>query len=117
MRTDENNNPTAFTTDIAREAGLVLGVDYAQGQPFESGSHTYYTAKILPANPIPVTIRVIDAIGYKTKAGQERWTYICLPKWLWDSLTDDEQRDVIGYHYQWEGGTMMRHLFPNFGKP
>jgi len=24
---------------------------------------------------------------------------------------------VIGFHYQHEGGTAMRGLFPNYGKP
>ena len=41
FRTDRNNNPTAFTTSVAAEAGLILGTDYAVGDPFEAGdAHT-----------------------------------------------------------------------------
>lgn len=29
-RTDRNMNPTAFTTSVAKQAGLVEGVDYVQ---------------------------------------------------------------------------------------
>ena len=119
MRTDENNNPAAFTTDIAQQAGLHLGVDYEQGAQFavrmpDGHQVFYYTAKIL-GDPIAITIRVIDAIGYYTRAGSPRWTYIALPKFVWDSLSADEKRDVIGFHYQHEGGTAMRGLFPNYG--
>lgn len=133
--TDANNNPTAFTTDIAKEAGLVEGVDYVVGEGFEingsatSGPRTLYTAKLL-GDPIAVTIRVIDAIGFYTKSGAQRWSYIAMPKFVWDALkfttlSDAEkglsfvpnlyQRDVIGFMYQREGGTEMRNLFPNYG--
>lgn len=113
-RADANNNPAAFTTAIASEAGLVFSTDYVQGDPFTVGGATYYTAKLL-GDPVAITIRVIDAIGYKTKAGVERWTYISIPKFVWNSLTSDEKRDVIGYHYQYEGGIALRGLFPSYG--
>ena len=122
MRTDSNNNPTAFTTDIAKEAGLVLGVDYEQGDPFSAVSPvppypatTYYTAKLI-GDPVAITIRVIDTIGFYVSAERGRWTYIAIPKFLWDVLTPDGKRDVIGFMYQREGGTEMRNLFPNYGK-
>jgi hypothetical protein len=114
MRTDDNRNPAAFTTDIARQAGLVQGVDYIDGTPFPAPS-TLVTAKLL-GDPIAITIRVIDAIGYKTRAGSPRWTYIDMPKFVWDGLSQDGKRDVVGYHYQHEGGTLMRDLFPNYGR-
>jgi len=114
VRTDNNNNPAAFTTDIAKQAGLVLGTDYVAGDPFPAPS-TLVTAKLL-GDPVAITIRVIDAIGYRTKAGVPRWTYICLPKFVWKSLTPAQRLDVIGYHYQNEGGTAMRGLFPNYGQ-
>ena len=116
FRTDLNNNPTAFTTDIAKEAGLVLGKDYEQGDSFEAGTMTLYTAKLL-GDPIAITIRVIDAIGFYTKAGAMRWSYIAIPLTTWLSLTEPQMRDVIGFIYQREGGTAMRSLFPNYGKP
>ena|SRR5579871_6431262 len=118
MRTDENNNPAAFTTAIAQQAGLVLGTDYVAGRPFPLSTpfgSTLVTAKLL-GDPVAITIRVIDAIGYYTKAGSPRWTYIALPKFVWDALTAEEKRNVIGFHYQHEGGTAMRGLFPNYGK-
>jgi len=114
MRTDANRNPAAFTTDIAKQAGLVLGMDYEAGDPFPAPSNLV-TAKLI-GDPIAITIRVIDAIGYRTKAGAPRWTYICLPKFVWKSLSYDQKRDVIGYHYMNEAGTEMRHLFPNYGQ-
>jgi hypothetical protein len=114
FRTDENNNPSALTTDVAKQAGLTLGVDYVLGTPFPAPSNLV-TAKLL-GDPVAVTIRVITAIGYRTRMGSPRWTYICLPKFVWALLSDDEKRDVIGYQYQNEGGTEMRHLFPNYGQ-
>lgn len=125
FRTDANNNPTAFTTDIAKEAGLVEGVDYVVGEGFEingsatSGPRTLYTAKLL-GDPIALTIRVIDAIGFYTKGGAQRWIYIAMPHFIWhnllpDSISGPGKRDVIGFMYQREGGTEMRNLFPNYG--
>jgi hypothetical protein len=114
MRTDDNNNPAAFTCNIAHQGGLKYGTEYEQGAPFEAGGVTYYTAKLI-GDPIALTIKVIDAIGYYTQAGGTRWIYIALPKFVWDALTPAGKRDVIGFHYQHEGGTAMRDLFPNYG--
>jgi hypothetical protein len=114
MRTDDNNNPAAFTTEIAAQAGLVKGTDYIDGTPFP-GPSTLVTAKLL-GDPITITIRAIDAIGYYTKLGYPRWVYIALPKFVWDAMTAEQKRDVIGFHYQREGGTAMRRLFPNYGE-
>lgn len=111
MRTDEHRNPTAFTIDIARLAGLIEGVDYERGAPFTSGTYTFYTAKLL-LNPIETTLRVIDAIGFYTHAGSQRWIYIGIPKWLWDAATREQKVRVIGFMYSHEGGTEMKNLFP-----
>jgi hypothetical protein len=113
MRTDANNNPAAFTVDIARQAGLIYGTDWESGTPFPAPSELV-TAKLL-GDPIQLTIRVIDLIGYQTHAGLPRWTYINMPRFVWESLTPAQKRDVIGYHYQHEGGVAMRSLFPNYG--
>lgn len=110
-RTDRNNNPTAMITLIAAEAGLTMGVDYVIGDPFESGGRTYYTAKLL-GDPIALTIRVIDAVGFRTTQDVQRWTYISLPSFDWLRHTTDQKRDVIGYMYFREGGVTMRSLFP-----
>lgn len=117
MRTDDNRNPAAFTTDLARQAKLTPGVDYEQGTPFPSPS-TLHTAKIL-GDPVEVTIRLIDAVGYQETRAPfgPRWSYINLPKFVWDSLTPDQKRDIVGYHYQHEGNSgSMIALFPNYGK-
>jgi hypothetical protein len=115
MRTDRNNNPAAFTVDVAKQAGLVEGVDYVPGDPFEVGmegrQQTYYTAHLL-GDPVALTIRVIDAIGYFTANHVPRWSYIALPKALWDGLTPGQKVWVVGYHYQQEGGLTMKSLFP-----
>ena len=115
FRTDKNSNPTAFTVDVAAEAGLTLGKDYEQGDSFAVGKVTLYTAKLL-GDPIAVTICVIDAISFETRSGQMRWAYIAIPKFTWTALTTWQKRDVIGWMYQREGGYMMRPLFPNYGK-
>lgn len=111
-RTDRNNNPAAFTVDIAKQAGLVEGTDYVPGDPFPLPS-TLVTAKLL-GDPVQLTIRVIDAIGYYTKAGGTRWTYAAMPKFVWEALTPLQKRDMVGWHYKHEGGTEMQHLFPNY---
>lgn len=127
FRTDSHNNPTAFTTDVAREAGLTLGVDYEQGDPFTVDNPggakpiTLHTARIL-GDAVAVTIRVIDKIGFYTRNGQPRWNYIAIPKVIWDSLDgadglpgrDAVKSSVIGGMYQREGGTKMLKLFVGF---
>lgn len=115
MRTDDHNNPAAVTTDICKQAGLAEGRDYAVGAPFTDKGRTFYTAKLL-GDPVGLTIKVIDALGYYTKLGYARWSYIAMPKFAWDTLTHDEKRDVVGFHYEKEGGVAMRKLFPNYGK-
>jgi len=114
FRTDANNNPAAFTTAIAEQAGLVEGTDFVDGDPFPQPS-TLVTAKLL-GDPVAITIRVIDKVGYKARTGANRWTYISMPKFVWNALPPDKKRDVVGYHYQYEGGTAMRDLFPNYGQ-
>jgi hypothetical protein len=114
FRTDNNNNPTAFTTDIAREAELVLGTDYEVGESFtiETSNKIYYTAKLLK-DPIATTIQVIDKIGFFNDVGQQRWIYIGIPYKLWSSLTKIQKEWVIGYMYHQEGGDTMTNLFPH----
>lgn len=117
FRTDTHNNPAAFTTQIAQQAGLIEGTDYTIGDSFmpTGTGNKLYTARLL-GDPIALTIRVIDAISYYTNLGYQRWTYIAIPKFIWSSLSPDQKRDVIGFHYQHEGGTAMRPLFPNYGQ-
>jgi hypothetical protein len=109
FRTDENNNPTAFTTAIAAEAGLVQHVDYEQGTQFPDGEQLW-TAKLL-GDPIAITIRVINTLGFVTATGALRWTYIMIQHGLWTRLTVKQKTDVIGIMYVLEGGTAMAGLF------
>src|SRR6266436_1789419 len=109
MRTDKHRNPTAFDTDVAALA-LKPAVEYNQGDPFQIGNKTYYTASLI-GNPIAVTIKLIDTIGFTTKRGNPRWTHTNIPKFIWDRLSYEDKRDVIGLMYQREGGTDMRVLF------
>lgn len=113
MRTDSHNNPAAVIVDLAKQAGLVEGTDYTVGDVFP-GQSAVHTARLI-GDPIAQTIRIIDAVGYYTKSGLQRWTYIALPKFVWDALTPDAKRDVIGFHYRHEGGTEMCGLFPRYG--
>lgn len=108
-RADRNRNPAAFTTDVARQAGLRTGVDYVDGDLFPPPS-TLKTAKLL-GDPIALTIQVIDRVSYYKRDGTQRWTYIAIPTVLWQSLTEAQKRIAIAFHYGCEGGTEMRDLF------
>ena len=108
-RTDRNMNPAAFTVDIAKQAGLVEGTDYVPGDAFPAPS-TLVTAKLL-GDPIQLTIRVINAVGYYTKAGQARWEYISMPGFVWAYLDFATKKKVIAFHYAREGGVALAPLF------
>lgn len=117
-RADRNNNPAAFTTDIARQAGLVAGEDFSVGDPFppiHKADGTLEPSKLFTArllgDPVSLTIKVIDTIGYVTAAHVPRWTYINIPSKLWWALTDEQKRIVVSIHYANEGGTLMAGLF------
>lgn len=108
-RTDRHNNPTAFTTDIAKQAGLKEGVDYTVGDPFP-GNPNYRTATIL-GDPIDTTIKVIDKIGFQTQSGAPRWTYINMPKSQWNAMSYDQKKQTIAKMYQNEGGSALKQYF------
>ena len=110
FRTDRNNNPTAFTTALAESARLELNKDYIVGDQFNVGTIAYHTAKLI-GNPIDITIKLIDKIGFYTQHGVIRWTYIGIPKFIWDSLNIDQKKLVIKFMYHREGGTELEHLF------
>lgn len=117
FRTDLNRNPTAFTTDIAHQAGLRLGVDYALGESFlAANGRTLYTAHLI-GDPVALTILVIDAIGFQTQEGAPRWSYINMPAFVWHRCNAGQKRDIIGWMYGREGGTAMWELFPNGPNP
>ena len=113
-RTDRHNNPIALTTAVAKLAGLVEGKDYTRGDWFAGvpGGAGFFTARLL-GDPVATCLRVIDAVGFYTKAGGQRWAYIGMPDFAWRALDTDGQRlRIIGFMYGHEGGTEMRHLFP-----
>ncbi len=109
-RTDRNNNPIAFTVNIAEQAGLKVGVDYVQGDPFFDGGHQYFTAKLL-GDPVTLSIHVIDELSFYTQSGQPRWIYIAMPNFVWKSLDNDMKKLVVGFMYHKEGGSVMSGLF------
>jgi hypothetical protein len=108
MRTDRHNNPTAMTTDVARNGGLVEGVDYVKGDPFttESGQ-VLYTAKLL-GDPVETTIKAIDNMSFTTQSGKNRWNYTQnIPganNQEWPNLSQAEKANVIKQMYKYEGG-------------
>jgi hypothetical protein len=106
LRTDRHNNPAAFTTAVAKQAGLRLHVDYSVGDAFPDNPKIH-TARLL-GDPVDLTLRVIDAVGYYTNAGTARWTYIAIPKFVWDTLSPHDRVRVVQFHYAHEGGTLMR---------
>lgn len=114
-RADRHRNPAAITTDVAAQAGLTLKIDYEVGEPFtwkgtDGKTHTAYTALFL-GDPLAITLRVIDAIGYTTSHGAQRWTYINIPAPIWKTFTDEQRKATVAFHYRNEGGTEMTALF------
>lgn len=100
-RTDRNNNPTAFTVDVARQGGLVEGKDFYVDPKLQNG---FPTATII-GDPIEKTIKVIDNIGFYTNSGSPRWTHTAISKSEWDSKNLDQKKEFIAMMYQREGGT------------
>jgi hypothetical protein len=110
-RTDRHRNPAAITTDLARQAGLAEGVDFERGDGFAAGPLlTLYTARFL-GDPLKLTLRVLDAVGFYTRGGQPRWTYIAIPPAAWTALGPAPRKAVVAFMYQREGGTEMKGLF------
>jgi hypothetical protein len=110
MRTDRHRNPTAATTDVARAGGLIGGLDFENGDSFTTGDKIYYTAKLL-GDPIDLTIKMIDKATFYTNTGHQRWSYIAIPKFIWDELKKAEKIAVIKWMYSREGGSEMGSLF------
>jgi hypothetical protein len=110
-RTDRHNNPVAFTTDIAKQAGLQLGVDYTIGDAFPNNPNLK-TAKLI-GDPIAQTIKVIDRIGFYTQSGQPRWTYVSALKGAsnWKNLSYAQKKQVIAQMYSHEGGSALKQYF------
>ena len=108
MRTDRHNNPTAFTTDIARVAGLREGVDYEKGDPFDNGR--FHTARLL-GDPVDTTIKVIDNIGFYTQGGKKRWSHTAIPRSQWEAMTYDQKKRIVKKMYGHEGGSQLKTLF------
>jgi len=100
MRTDRHANPTAFTTDIAKLAGLKEGVDYVAGDPFSNGQ--FKTAKLLK-DPVKTTIQVIDKIGFFTQNGKQRWSHTAIPQSQWNKMSYEQKKNVVKQMYQKEG--------------
>jgi len=101
FRTDRHNNPTAFTTQIAEQAGLKEGIDYEVGDTFPNNPN-FKTARLL-GDPVETTIKVIDNIGFFTQGGQPRWTHTQMTPEQWNSLSYEQKRDIIKDMYQKEG--------------
>ena len=132
MRTDRNNNPTAFTVGslIANKTGLVEGVDYEVGDQFADGSNNY-TARFL-GDPVEVTIKAFDNMAsqwipvhsgrsYFVVYNPEKWTFwttanrdveapnkITAEVWKW--LTDGQKIQVVDaiYKREWGNGSLMQ---------
>jgi hypothetical protein len=100
-RTDRHNNPTAFTIDIAKQGGLIEGVDYQVGDVFPNNPNQ--KTALLIGDPVEQTIKVIDNIGFFTQRGQQRWTHTAMSKAKWDNLSRRQKKQIIKQMYQREG--------------
>lgn len=110
MRTDRHNNPTAFTIDIAKQAGLVEGVDYEVGDAFPNNPNQ--KTALLIGDPVEKTINVIDKIGFFTQGGKQRWTHTAMSRKQWDALSPEAKKQVIREMYKREGNDgKLNNLF------
>lgn len=111
FRTDRHNNPTAFTVNVAKTAGLKEGVDYTVGDPFPNNPKEK-TARLI-GDPIEQTIKVIDRIGFYTQSGKLRWTYTnSIPQTKnWPNLSYEQKASVIKQMYAHEGGKALLNYF------
>lgn len=109
LRTDRHNNPAAITTDVARQAGLVEGVDFEQGDAFpeNEGGNRFHTATLL-GDPVDITEKVIDNIGFFTQDGTPRWAHEDINfralEGEWPTATKERRREIIETMYKHEGG-------------
>lgn len=106
MRTDRHNNPTAFTTDIAKQAWLIEWVDYIVWDAFPDNPNMK-TAKLI-WDPFEQTIKVIDKIWFKTQSWNSRWTYtdkLWMTNEKWKTLSDEEKKNFITRMYKEEWGS------------
>lgn len=110
-RTDRNNNPTAMTTDVARTLGLVEGVDYVQGDPFQAGNSTLYTAKLV-GDPFQTTIKALDNAAssgnkqaFYTQSGAPRWSHTAMTDQQWTAMSPQQKLATVQQMYQRENGT------------
>lgn len=115
-RTDRNNNPTAMTTDVAKTLGLVEGVDYQQGDPFQSGTSTLYTAKFI-GDPFETTIKALDTAAsnpgkqaFYTQGGGQRWTHTALSDQQWLGMSQDQKMATVQKMYASETPASQRGL-------
>lgn len=113
-RTNRHNNPTAFTTSVAKQAGLVEWQDYVVGDSFPDNPNMF-TAKII-GDPIEVTKKVIDNIGFYTQSWAPRWSYVWdIFEWnandAWSNMDDSQKQSIIEQMYQRE----TDNAYENFG--
>jgi hypothetical protein len=110
MRTDRHKNPVAATTDVSRAGGLIGGIDFNNGDSFQVNDKTLYTALFL-GDPIDLSIKLITNATFYTRDGHQRWSYIAIPPFLWNSLSQKEKIQVIFWMYKREGGAEMETMF------
>lgn len=115
MRTDRHNNPTALTVDVAKTLGMVKGVDYVDGDPFDGG----VTAKLI-GNPYSVTIKALDNAAsdpnisaFYTNSGKQRWTHTAITDKDWSKLSPEGKKAVISSMYNREGGSGFLMQYAN----
>jgi hypothetical protein len=106
---DRHNSPIRLTVALAKQAGLILGQDYACGDSYEANGHTHYTARLLH-DPIALSLIVIDRVGfYGVKI--PRWNYIAIPERVWGTFSDYQRILTLKSMYWAEGGTALNQLF------
>jgi len=118
-RTDRHNNPTAATYSLFKQAeklstvqetSLREGVHFVKGEPFRSGKRKLHTARILE-DPITVSIKLIDTVGFYTRRGAKRWDHTAIPWFVWHSMNEWQKTLTILEMYKREGGEAMLPLF------
>jgi len=108
-RMDRNNNPTAFSLDVARQSSLVEGVDYIDTGDVWPDNPNQFTPKLL-GDPVAITIKLIDELGFKQTDAPHgnRWGYTDKIQGAnntdWPNLSVEQKTAIIGQMYIQEGG-------------
>jgi hypothetical protein len=111
MRTDRNNNPTALAWSSGVENFFKSkGYKVAKGDAFPDNPNAFTINMTNVKDPIKATIDYIDSYTFFYN-GNPRWNHTAIPQDEWDTMNEQEKKQVIKDMYRKEGGSELSNLF------